>query len=128
MIGSLRLRRRCAPGARGFTLLEVLVAFAIAALGLGIALQAIGGGVSAGDAAAKRTAALLVAQSRLAEATALPPEDRQGRDADLAWQTRAAPLGPASEGGLRLYRYEVSVTAADGATLDLATVRLTAEP
>ena len=111
---------------RGFTLLEVLVAFAIAALGLGVALQAIGGGVRSSDAAAKHTAALLVAQSRLAEATELPPENRQGRDAGLAWQVRATPFGPVSEGGLRLFRYDVAVTAADGASLSLSTVRLKA--
>ena len=113
---------------RGFTLLEVLVAFAIAALGLAAGLQAVGGGVAAGDAAARRAEALLVAQSRLAEATALPPDDRSGRDAGLTWRTAVQPLGPASDGGLRLYRFEVAVRAADGATLNLATVRLRVEP
>lgn len=113
---------------KGFTLLEVLVAFAIAALGLGVALQAMGGGLTAGEAAANRGDALLLAQSRLAEATVLPPENRQGRDAGLAWRSAAAPLGPASDGGLRLYRYEALVTGADGVDVRLVTVRLKAEP
>ncbi|MEQ9640277.1 MAG: prepilin-type N-terminal cleavage/methylation domain-containing protein [Alphaproteobacteria bacterium] len=113
---------------RGFTLLEVLVAFAIAALGLGVALQAMGGGLAAGEAAANRGDALLLAQSRLAEATVLPPEARTGRDAGLDWRSAAEPLGPASDGGLRLYRYEAVVTGADGVDVRLVTVRLRAEP
>lgn len=112
---------------KGFTLLEVLVAFAIAALGLGVALQAMGGGLAASEAAANRGDALLLAESRLAEATVLPPEDRDGRDAGLAWRSHAEPMGPASQGGLRLYRYETVVTAADGAEVRLVTVRLKAE-
>lgn len=50
---------------RGFTLIEIVVAFAILALGLGIAMQIAGGAMRNARQAATRTDAALYAQSLL---------------------------------------------------------------
>ena len=73
--------------ARGFTLLEVMVAFAIAALALAALTQAALGGLHATQAAAHTQEALSLAQSRLA-AVALNP--RAGEQSGDRWR-RASP-------------------------------------
>jgi general secretion pathway protein I len=63
-----RLPNRSAHGAvrtRGFTLIEIVVSFAILALGLGIAMQIAGGAMRNARQAEERTEAALYAQSLL---------------------------------------------------------------
>ena len=161
----LRLRRRAAPGkgairadvsvppralgargpraTRGFSVLEVLVAFIIVAL-VGTALfQLFGGALRNAAGADAWTRALLVAQSRLElEAATLPLRETNeaGTEADgrIAWRAAVAPYVPpdpnpdlerATESmPTRLYRISVDVTfpGDDGKerTLSLSTVRI----
>lgn len=84
----------------GFTLLEVTIAFAIAALSLGAFYGGVAGGVRATGTAARYEAALARAQSRLAAygATArLVPGDESGDDGGgYTWrvQVRQAASAP----------------------------------
>lgn len=74
--------RSCGQGGgsqHGFTLLEVLVAFVILALSLGVILQILSLSMRTTDSASAHQQALLLAESRLAELVA-PNELRSGRD------------------------------------------------
>ena len=61
------------PVTSGFTLLEVLVAFAIAGLTLAAVLPLFGTSLRASAVVERRTAALLIAESKLAEVGATVP-------------------------------------------------------
>ncbi len=85
---------------RGFSLLEVLVAFAIMSLSIGLLYQAMGSNArQTADMAARERAALL-AESLLALHTVVPPQgiSEQGESAGMAWQARSAPF--ATEAGI----------------------------
>ena len=84
----------------GFSLLEVLVAFAIMALALGALYQALGGSLRGVGAAGASTRAVLLAQSVLDLYDLVPPEGlaEDGVTADgLAWELRSAPFPVALE-------------------------------
>ncbi|NVK40233.1 MAG: type II secretion system protein [Oceanospirillaceae bacterium] len=66
-------------GEEGFTLLEVLVAFLILSLALGVILQIFSLAMRTTGSATAKQQALLLAESRMAELTALQ-EVRAGRD------------------------------------------------
>ncbi len=132
--------------ARGFSLLEVLVAFAILAL-VGTALfRLFSGGLGNAAAADDYSRAVLVAESVLAEAASAQPL-REGTaqgtadDGRIEWTAQVAPysppgVNPDTERGsdtiaLRLFRVSVDVAfpAPSGGkrTLTLATTRLGAK-
>ena len=129
--------------ARGFSLLEVLVAFVILAL-VGTALFGLfGGSLRMASTSDEWNRAMLVAQSRLVLAASATPL-REGTDAGtddegrIAWQTAVSPyaipdpnpdLERASETmPTRLYRVSVDVRYAGGdgreRAISLATVKL----
>ena len=137
--------RRVSPprAARGFSLLEVLVAFVILAL-VGTALFGLfGGSLRMASTSDEWNRAMLVAQSRLVLATSATPL-REGTEAGtddegrIAWQTAVAPyvvpdpnpdLERVSETmPTRLYRVSVDVRYAGGdgreRTISLATLKL----
>jgi general secretion pathway protein I len=140
--------RRSAEGVdqvppRGFSLLEVLVAFVILSL-VAIALfRLFSGALGNASAADDYSRAVLVAESALAAAAAEQPlrEATQSGSADdgrIAWTTRVAPYAPpgvspdieqaAESMPIRLYRISAEVTfpAPTGGqrTFALATVRV----
>jgi general secretion pathway protein I len=85
-------------GERGFTLLEVLVAFVIAALALGAMFSGTLAGLRATQIAGRYEEAVMRAQSHLAALTAasLTPGDRQGDDGDgFRWHIRITPIAVA---------------------------------
>jgi general secretion pathway protein I len=106
---------------RGFTLIEIVVAFAILSIGLGIAMQIAGGAMRNARQAATRTDAALYAQSlldtagvgeRLEEGTSNGEFGEQFR-----WTLRAEPYEIESEtpiepgmSPVQLYRLELVVT------------------
>ncbi len=70
-----------AAAQRGFTLLEVLVAFFISAMSLGVLYQIYVKGVGALDLARDYASALSIAESKLAETT-VTVTPQQGRELD----------------------------------------------
>lgn len=106
---------------RGFTMLEVLVAFLLAAMLLAVILSGFSTGLSGLSRTAKTAQAALIAQSRLAELGIVEPleggeysgisEDSQ---VPYRWQVRVQPFdwGYAAElreRGLEMYKIEVDV-------------------
>lgn len=86
-------------GQQGFTLVEVLVAFAILALVLLASLRTAGTGLRAIDAAAANEAAVLAAQSEMDRILALGrlPAERRGRieGTPYSWEVEVLPANPA---------------------------------
>ncbi len=84
-------------GERGFTLLEVTVAFVIAALAIGTMMAGTTTGLSATDRAAKYTEAVSLARSHLAavgRGEAIAEQDTSGIEGDgFNWHLRIHPLG-----------------------------------
>lgn len=115
------------PRAAGFTLLEVLIAFVIAALALAALFQAATGGLRAVQVAGQYQQALARARSRLAAigAGALVPGTQSGEDAQgFRWRVRVAPLAvvPTGRSGAAVTLYAVTAEVAwkDGdATRDI---------
>ena len=129
--------------AAGFSLLEVLVAFVILALVATALFRLFSGSLGNAVAAEEWSRALMVAESRLAQAAAAQPLREKGERGDdddgrIRWETRVATysvegldreLEQASEAlAMRLYRISVEVKfeGANGRerTLSLATVKL----
>lgn len=123
------------PGkTEGFTLIEVLVAFTIMALALGVLLQTFATGLRNLGTAESYTTAALHARSKLAEiGPILPLEvgEQSGELADgFAWRASVEPYAPAVPegvpGGPRLAGFEVEVTVSwsGGREVTLTTLRL----
>ncbi len=105
------------PGEGGFTLLEVLVAFIIAALALALLFRGGIEGLQAASVASRYAEAVSRAQSHLAAATvgdALVPSDRQGDEGrGFHWRVRIVSMGvtqpdPAVRPGPLIALYAVS--------------------
>jgi len=102
---------------RGFTLIEVMVAMAIAALGLAAVAASISQMVDAGVAMQQRTYASWIAHNKIAElrlANVIPDVSESSGDTTYAnreWTWRAT----VSETGVEnLFRVDVQVGLADG--------------
>jgi general secretion pathway protein I len=124
---------------RGFTLLEVLVAFVILALSLGVLLGIFSAGLRNTRLAADYSAAVALAESKLAEVgvtAPLVPGIEEGAGAGLfRWRSEVVEMDPVDGtsgiGAARLYRVEVDVTwesMLGPRTVSLATLRLAEAP
>jgi general secretion pathway protein I len=84
-------------GEAGFTLLEVIVAFAISALAVALLYEGATGGLGATAQAARATEAVLLARSHLAavgHGEAIAPQETHGVDGHgYSWQLRIRPIG-----------------------------------
>lgn len=128
---------------RGFSVLEVLVAFVIVALVVTALFRLFGGALGNAAAADEWTRALLVAQSRLelaANAVPLRETNDAGSEADgrMQWRTSVAPYVPPDANAdlerasdamtTRLYRVSVDVSfPADNGrarTVSLSTIKI----
>jgi general secretion pathway protein I len=102
--------------ARGFSLLEVLVAFSIMAMSLGALYQANARSVRAMGEAERLSRAMLTAQSLRSSLPAIPQGGlaQQGHTADgFDWRIHAQPYPtgfPEGSGAWPLYRVEIEVT------------------
>lgn len=104
----------------GFTILEVLVAFLIAALLLSVILTGFSSGMSQLVRADRISQAAIVAQSRMVEVGVLQPLQEaqyEGRDAlmpEFSWVVSVVPFtwdfsAPLAQAGATLYRVDVEV-------------------
>jgi len=138
------MQRACSPcRQRGFSLLEVLVAFVILSLVATALFRLFSGALVNASAANDYTHAVLVAESALAEAAAAVPlvettNSGSAEDGRIAWTTRVAPYSPpgvtpdaervAEAMPMRLYRITADVTFAAPSggtrTFALATTRV----
>jgi general secretion pathway protein I len=133
-----RARCQCGPGGprpeAGFTLIEVLVSFAVAALVMGVLYRVYSSGLQASLVGQRYSDAVLLAQSALDEATAppLPAGDTVGiyhRSWMVQSRTDLLPAGTQ----LQATPYDVSVTVSwDEGThrreVSLSALRLAAAP
>jgi general secretion pathway protein I len=96
----------------GFTLVEVLVALAIAGLGLGLLVAATGSGLQSSVAAARATQAVSHAQSRLAQVGVTVPLKKGDYTGDggegFRWRVHVA--DPQTHGNADVVLYPVTVT------------------
>ena len=77
--------------ARGFSLLEILVAFAIAALALGMLDQVTGNNARQAGGLGQQERAMLLAESLLAAHATVPPQGIADTAQPKCWQPRHAP-------------------------------------
>lgn len=128
------MRKADARAEKGFTLIEVLVAFTIAALALAALFQAFSTGMRSIEAAAARGALLAEAENRLAEVGATIPLAvglYQGQADGRSWEVGIAPhLSPTDDGiapyGPVLLEVEVTVRGAGGRVQRLRSLRVAA--
>jgi prepilin-type N-terminal cleavage/methylation domain-containing protein len=119
---------------RGFTLIEMLCALAILSLVLGASVRILSSGTLAAGATRGASQALAVAQSHLAGLETLEkpgPLDRRGSEGAIAWHDRVfraddPAFAPAAAAHLAAWRLESEAQGADGRSVRLSTVRLTA--
>lgn len=114
-----KLRAATAPtcalrAMRGFSLLEVLVAFSIMAMALGALYHSVGSSVNATLRGEYQSRAAVAANALLSLYATAPPEGvaASGLTPDgMAWTARSVPLeeGDASPAPRRLHRLEISL-------------------
>jgi general secretion pathway protein I len=128
-------RRRRASG-RGFTLIEILIAFAILAVALAGLLRAFSGGLQATTRAERYGEAVLLARSvleRVGSEIAIQPGEQSGRGEDgAAWSVRMRPLEVPGEGNGQAspyvpYEVAVTVVVPRQQPITLTTLRLVAQ-
>lgn len=112
-------------GQGGFSLLELLVAFTIMAMSLGLIYKAMGGSArNAGDIATRQQAVML-ADALLQSRDAVNSQGWQenGTHGRFAWQASTEPWGQVTPGVLPLHQLSIVVSWADGT----ATRQITAQ-
>ncbi len=120
---------------RGFTLLEIMVAFTIMALSVAVLLRAFGGSVRLIGDAGEMAKAVTLAQSKLAEVGRIIPVEESEESGEWQqnyhWTLSIQPFEPfqpvADNPRLAMYRVEVTVTWQDGRhqrSYSLSTLRL----
>ncbi len=126
--------KRLTRAEKGFTLIEVLVAFTIAALALAALFQAFSTGMRSIEAAAARGALLAEAENRLAEVGAtipLAPGLYQGQAGGRVWAVEISPHVSATDDGAAPYgpvllEVEVAVEGPAGRSQRLRSLRVAA--
>lgn len=109
MIGTLRSRMR------GMSLLELLVAFSILALSLGVLYKAIGGSARNVMDAERYQRAVLLGESLLSARDAVTADgwSEEGQSAGYAWSVRSSPLeteaGRRNPGAPALHQVDIRI-------------------
>jgi general secretion pathway protein I len=118
---------------RGFTLIEILIAFAILAVSLAVLFQSFSSGLDAVTRTERATSAILLARStmdRIGTEIPLIPGEHSGNGEDgLVWSVTLVPAtadtAPPVPGlPVRLLQIEVAVTGEETAPATLTTLRL----
>jgi len=122
------------PGRRtsGFSLLEVLVAFAIAALALGLLYQVMGNNARQTGDVGQRERAMVLAESLLAAYATVPAQgvDETGQSAGYDWHVRSQPYPTPADNVLQaphLHEVRASVSWPGGA-FELSSLRPERQP
>ena len=117
----------------GFTLLEVLVAFAILSIAVVAAIQGFAGGLRLLRLSGEHQEAMLLADQKAREVLAPAEEREEGTEGHYKW-TRTVTLVPAPDlmrtratEPWRVYHIAVQVSWGDTRHVDLATLRVSAE-
>lgn len=114
----------CAP-ARGFTLVEILVALAILAVALAAGMRSVAQSSDAATLLKQRTLALWVAQNRLAAAQLANPWPAMGQRSGSAEQARTQFVWRETVDGTPNPAFrKIEITVADPALPDYALARL----
>ncbi|MFP3945093.1 MAG: prepilin-type N-terminal cleavage/methylation domain-containing protein, partial [Alphaproteobacteria bacterium] len=118
-------------GARGFTLVEILVAFAILTLTLTAVMQGLSGGLRILSVSHAQAQALRIAENRLAEAGrayALTPGTETGAQGRYQWRVEITPHDDGAIGAPpslpSAYRVTATVRWGGGRRLSLSTIEL----
>lgn len=130
----VRCRQRCfqcrlqRPLQRGFSLLEVLVAFSIAVLSIGLLYQVMGNNARQVGGLGQRERAMMLAESLLAAYDTVPAQgvDAQAQGAGFAWHVRSQPYPTPADGVLQapsLHELQAHVEWLDGS--DVRSFQLT---
>ena len=85
---------------QGFSLLEVLVAFAVLSISLGILYQSFGGSLRNLGASGNYSRAMIVAESKLAQVAAETPLEagsRKGEEGGFQWRVEVVPYDEIEE-------------------------------
>ena len=129
--------RRIRSSQLGFSLLEILVAFAIAAMALGMLYRVSGNNARQIGNLDQHERAMLLAQGLLAAHETVPPAglNDTGQAAGYAWQVQShpypTPANSASPQAARLHEVVVDVAWSDGAAprhFELASLRPERKP
>ena len=121
----------------GFTLLEVLIAFAILAVAMTALMQAFSQGLRSLEAAEDYATAAMLARSKMAEVGPITPIEEGEHTGDLAngWQWRVVVLPYAGEddasaeaSALRLYDVQVAIERNELPLAELRSLRVGASP
>jgi general secretion pathway protein I len=103
---------------RGFTLLELMVAFAIMAMSLGLIYRAMGSSASNAGQLAARQQAVLLAESLLQTKDSVTPEgwNENGQSGNFSWQVASQLYGVLDNtpGRLKLHEISIIVSWPDG--------------
>ncbi|MGR9013437.1 MAG: type IV pilus modification PilV family protein [Gammaproteobacteria bacterium] len=119
---------------RGFSLLEILIAFSILALSLGILLKIFSAGVNTAGVAEEYTAAVQIAESLMAQTGVeepLQPGEATGLENNkYRWRVSVSPFQLTAENldlaniAAELFKVKVSVNWNDGRQVELITLKL----
>ena len=113
----------------GFTLLEILVAFAIAAIALTALTAAVAASLRSSRVASVTEQAISRAQSRLDAAALAPPGERSGDDGGgFRWREMVRQVGQSSTAALYDITVEISWTVDGPHRLALRTFRVDNAP
>lgn len=104
-------RGGAARSVSGFTLLELLVAFSIMALALGMFYRALGGSVKSIDQVQRYQGAVVLAQSLLALRDSVPAGgwNEEGNSAGYHWVIQSQPYGTDVQGPKIPPLYQISI-------------------